>query len=735
MQHKVRKRWRAYLRTCGWAAMAMGFSAPALAQPSLTESFYVTANTEDDTGEAQQALGRCSRSFADSLTQSGGYIERNSPEVMTTVSACVDQIADPSTQRACDLAAASASVDYIVVVDAISVSGGWLFEARAVSPAQNGTVWSADAVVDNQSDFVLAGRQGCRELGQNFLCTRNQTCVSSTATAEERSTLRLTGEFPTVATILVDGVEIGNTTQGEFALSPGTKRVEIRAPGFETIEQTVNLQAGQTFDLSNLELEPVPTTAQVTVNVAGAVILVNGVPAGVSVPGQPVTVNVPTGAAMVRVQADGYNTQDLTIAAAPGQSIPLSVDLTPGNAVEQAVVAPVQPAAVTASTMPVEADGITSGLVRQGELAAGDSTLNSGEYSDSWFYTAYAGETTLFTAQSNEFDTYLMVRGPNDFSLDNDDLDPAAGTDAGLNVEFPAAGEYRVIVTSYRPGETGRYTLVAGAGASGAVAPPPVARNQPPQPAPSRQGVVGTQFFTSGTAYGALEAGDVTLTSGEYNDTYTYTASGGELVSLRANSTRFDTYLMVRGPNEFTLDNDDLIPNADINAGVDFTIPTAGEYQFIVTSYQAGEVGGYELVADIRSAFVTPPPVVQTANQSIGLAPGMVPRSRSVNGRITGTVNIAELTSNQCHGYLQEGSAIDFSVASTMTVRAFAESATDTTMIILAQDDSGMWCDDDSLGNLNPALTVVLDPGLYSVVMGTYTQNATADFTVTLEAD
>jgi hypothetical protein len=730
-------RWQMNIRAVAFCALFLGLPSLAAAQPSFTESFFVTANSATTDSDSQLALSRCSRSFADSLTQSGSYIERNSPEVTTTVSGCVEQIADPSTQRACDLAAASASVDYIVMVDALEVSGGWLFEARAVSPAQNGTVWSSDAVVDNQSDFVLAGRQGCRELGQNFICTRTNTCVTQTTAAAERSTLRLQGSFPTVGTVLVDGVEVGNTNQAEFALTPGTKRIEIRAPGFSTVTQTVDMVAGQTVDLANLQLTPMPATAMVRVNVSGATISVAGQHVATSVAGQSVSVNVPTGSSTVRVEAPGYAAREIALASAPGTTVDLNVDLTAGssNDTTAAVQTTLEPAPlpVLPAAQAEDPDDATLTLYgrRTGRLENGDSTLNSGEFSDSYFYEAYAGETVFLSVSSAEFDTYLMVRGPNEFSLDNDDYDSTTGVDAGAAVTFPVGGEYRVIVTSYEPGESGTYTLSAMPAAPNVPAPTPPRQQTQPAPTPVQQGLVGTQFYSSATARDELNRNDGTLNSGEYRDVYTFVARGGERVSLRANSRAFDTYLMVRGPGDFSLDNDDLDTAAGLNAGMDFGITTPGEYTFTVTSYQPGETGSYELVASINGG-AAPAPTPVPARQTIGLAPGMVPATRTTSGSVFGTVDGSALTDGQCRGFYEQDNAIDFSVGQTMNVFAYAESQTDTTMLILTDDNSRFWCDDDSHGNFNPELYVQLAPGMYRVFIGTYSSGTRADYDITL---
>ena len=735
-------------------SMVAAGAAPtaAVAQPSFVESFYVSATSEATDDDLEQGLSRCARSFADALNQSRQYIERNGPEVASVVSGCVENVADPTTQRACDLAAASSSVDYILMVDALQVSNGWLFEARAVSPTQNGTVWSADQVVDSQSDFVLSARQGCRELAQNFLCTRNNVCATAATAAADRSTLRLDAPLPTVATVYVDGVAVGNSTQAEFALTPGTKRIELRAPGYAVLERTVELVAGQTLALNDVVMEALPATASVACNVRDAQISVNGQIVASTALGQFVPVTIPIGASTLSVQAPGYNTWEIQLAATPGADLQLEVELTPGSGVQTGVVTSqsiasvpgtdvsglpagtngsAATAAIDPSQGPTGVGGFSDSLSlyanTAGALQQGDVQLNSGEFYDEYFYMSYGNEPLSLRAASTEFDTYLMIRGPGDFTIDNDDYDIAQGTNAGIDIVLPNPGEYRIMVTSYRPGEVGSYTLSVAPGV------PPA--TQTPVTPPT----VGNQFNGSGTGHGSLASGDATLNSGEFSDTWIYQSSGNEFASLHALSTEFDTYLMVRGPNGFTMDNDDFDTAQSLNAGLEFEMLAPGEYRFIVTSYQPGETGAYALDFTTRSLVPATTGYYQQT-QPVGGTPGgyqVIPvqpsmRATQLSGEAGGNVSGADVTDGQCLGFFNGSANAQLQVNQYTDLRIFAESSADTTLLLV--DDAGnVYCDDDSHGNLNPRLDVSLRPGIYDVFVGTYAAGTYGDYLLTVQ--
>ena len=99
----------------------------------------------------------------------------------------------------------------------------------------------------------------------------------------------------------------------------------------------------------------------------------------------------------------------------------------------------------------------------QGALAQGDGQLNSGEFRDAFTRSFTAGEPVSIRLESSQFDPYLIVTTPSGRQMDNDDLTPST-RNAGVDIPSAENGDYRILVTSYEPGETGNYTLSFGAG-------------------------------------------------------------------------------------------------------------------------------------------------------------------------------------------------------------------------------------------------------------------------------
>lgn len=231
---------------------------------------------------------------------------------------------------------------------------------------------------------------------------------------------------------------------------------------------------------------------------------------------------------------------------------------------------------------------IRVGETVRGTLAAGDQTLGSGEYVDTWRLSGRRGERFTIRLSSSNFDPYLLVRGPNWLSEENDDDASARGSNASrLVVTMPADGELGVSATSYKPGETGAYTLSVEAGGDAT----PVA--QAPQNAPA----LALDTPRSGT----LQSGDAQLRSGEFVDAYTFTGRRGQGVDIRLASDAFDPYLMIAGPGDFSAWNDDDNEAGGKNARLSLTLPADGAYTIRATSYESGESGAYRLTVSAAS--------------------------------------------------------------------------------------------------------------------------------------
>ncbi len=93
----------------------------------------------------------------------------------------------------------------------------------------------------------------------------------------------------------------------------------------------------------------------------------------------------------------------------------------------------------------------------QGELDGTERRLRDGSLYDVHYFAGKRGSTIVVTLESAEFDTYLVVFGPDGEAIarQND----GDGTNARRVIRLPQDGRYRVWATSNRPGDQGTYRL------------------------------------------------------------------------------------------------------------------------------------------------------------------------------------------------------------------------------------------------------------------------------------
>lgn len=230
---------------------------------------------------------------------------------------------------------------------------------------------------------------------------------------------------------------------------------------------------------------------------------------------------------------------------------------------------------VEASSVPQAA---ASGDDQSGTLASGDSTLDSGEFVDSFTIKGRQGEHLIVDLRSEAFDTYVALRSPSGEVWQNDDHDGSSSR-SQVAVELPETGDYQVMVTSYRPGETGAWTAGVTR-ASGATTEGPRVES------------------------GRLAQGDNQLSTGEYIDVITFEGLPGQNVRIDLSSPDFDTYLALVSPENETTENDDA-PNEPGHSLIEMTLTEAGTYSVGVTSYKPEETGNYQVSIEVGAGNPT----------------------------------------------------------------------------------------------------------------------------------
>jgi len=350
---------------------------------------------------------------------------------------------------------------------------------------------------------------------------------------------------------------------------------------------------------------------------------------------------------------------------------------------------------VVDQTLVAQADGtpIRAGTTVTGQLAPGDSTLSSGEYVDYYVFDGQAGEVVEIRMTSTDFDSYLLLRGPQGFSEDNDDEAPGI-LNSLIEVRLPSTGTYTIGATSYAPGETGTYQLSFATTPSGATAGPAV-------------------LSTSSPIMGQLGTGSDRTPQGNFVDTHSMNAQSGEDVRIILRSPDFDTVLRVQGPGGFSQENDDA-PGMGTNSRLDFQAPATGTYTIQVTSFRPGEVGAYALER-----------VSAAATQPSATAPSIT--AGTPVQRALSTSDAQLQTGEYYQPFIYNGTA-----GERITIR-LDSSDFDTYLMLRGAGGVQIDNDDRAQGDLNSEIVTTLpETGAYRVIVTSYAPGEVGNYILAL---
>jgi formylglycine-generating enzyme required for sulfatase activity len=365
---------RAKWLTSVFAFMLMLVPPSAWAQSPVASYF----SQMDPQGNAE-AAGHCLRSFSGELL-AAGLVERPSAEIETIVRDCVEDLSNPSFAQQCDLSVARGQVNYVFIVGAQQDGEDWLFYIQALSPMMAGAVWQRDELTSAES-ALRAARDVCGSLALDFLVqeefVESSAAVSISgggvavlqAALDLPAVVHVVSVTPSPAAVYVNGQETG-TAPGQFEVPAGVgTNVELRSPGYLSWTQTVTVEAGGLESISGITLVALPSTLQLTANVQGGEIVVDGAVVGRTIMNRMVSLELPAGTRRVSVRLEGFDEYRSEVTLAPGATQSLTATLSATPAAPPVVNPP-----PVVNSPPVAAQPNTSGFVY---IAPGTFTMGS----------------------------------------------------------------------------------------------------------------------------------------------------------------------------------------------------------------------------------------------------------------------------------------------------------------------------------------------------------------------
>ncbi|MBT9313060.1 trypsin-like peptidase domain-containing protein [Leptothoe kymatousa] len=241
------------------------------------------------------------------------------------------------------------------------------------------------------------------------------------------------------------------------------------------------------------------------------------------------------------------------------------------NAIENGTASTVasRPSQNFKAPSPIRIDGETT----RASLDNTSNVLPDNSYFNVHSFEGQAGQRISITMSSRQLDSYLLLYGPNQEYLGEND-DNSNSRNARLDITLPNSGTYLVFANSYGAREQGQYELtVRSSGGSSNRANNPYLINED----------------------GTLSNQDRRLTDNSLYDEYLFSGERGQNITINLNSEEFDAYLLLVDNKGNKLAESDDISQSNTNSSIRIALPYTGEYRIIVNAYDQQGQGQYQI--------------------------------------------------------------------------------------------------------------------------------------------
>lgn len=209
-------------------------------------------------------------------------------------------------------------------------------------------------------------------------------------------------------------------------------------------------------------------------------------------------------------------------------------------------------------------------LDRNSEVLPADNS-----YFNAYVFEGRTGQQVVIDMTSSQLNPYLILLAPNGTPLAQDD-DSGGGTSSRVAVTLPDNGTYIILANSYGSGEVGSYELALA-----------TATNSATTTQPRNQSLLQTE--------GTLSQNSPTLQDGSYYAEHTFQGNAGQTITISLESSDFDTYLILLGPDDQVVAENDDATSSTLNSSLTVTLPTSGTYRVIANAYDSSGIGRYLL--------------------------------------------------------------------------------------------------------------------------------------------
>ncbi|MET0646341.1 MAG: S8 family serine peptidase [Pyrinomonadaceae bacterium] len=348
---------------------------------------------------------------------------------------------------------------------------------------------------------------------------------------------------------------------------------------------------------------------------------------------------------------------------------------------------------------------LSFGQTLSGNLSSTDCRFTDNSIFDKYSFAGTAGQQVSVSMSSTAFDTLLFLLRPDGTVLASDD-DGGGGNNSRIpassgTITLPTTGTYIIYANSFAANVTGSYSITLTGQTPGGTCP-------------------STNISFGQTVGGSLSSTDCRLSDNSLFDSYTFSGTAGQQVSVAMSSAAFDTFLLLLRPDGTLLAEDDdgggaLNSRIPASSGT-ITLPTTGTYKILANSFSSGVTGAYTLTLS-----------------------GTTPVTCSSTGIAVGQTVGGSLSNADCR--FTDGSFFDlysFSGTAGQQIAVSMSSLSFDTYLVLAGPNGLVVSDDDGGGGLNsrvpPGVGFFTLPttGTYLIYANSFAAGVTGSYTLGL---
>lgn len=216
---------------------------------------------------------------------------------------------------------------------------------------------------------------------------------------------------------------------------------------------------------------------------------------------------------------------------------------------------------------------ILNGTRIQEQLSSNSPVLPDQSYYHLYSFAGKGGQEVIIEMKSDEFDPYLILLGPNQREISQND-DEGGGKNARIVITLPVDGTYTIVANSYEAKEEGNYQLELK-----------TLQNHPATHVLLKEEGV----LVEGSGVSVLPS------DGSLYRAYPFEGKAGQVLTLTLESSDFDPYLVIFAPNGKLLGENDDENETSNNAFLRVTLPVSGRYRIIVNASDSSGRGRYVL--------------------------------------------------------------------------------------------------------------------------------------------